>query len=200
MKRFLFALLAFGFAFAPVVRAANPVVIMKTSEGTIKIELFEDKAPGTVKNFLKYVEKGHYDNTIFHRVISNFMIQGGGFTKDLNKATSGEDIKRAEKKTDAPIKNESDNKVSNEKYTIAMARTAKPDSASAQFFINVKDNSFLDKANARDGVGYCVFGKVIDGKDIVDKIKGVKTTTVAGMFEDVPEKPVIIESVKKSNN
>jgi cyclophilin family peptidyl-prolyl cis-trans isomerase len=200
MKRLLIALLAFGFAFAPVLRAANPVVVLKTSEGTIKIQLYEDKAPGTVKNFLKYVDKGHYDNTIFHRVISNFMIQGGGFTKDLNKATTPEEIRKAEKRTDAPIKNESDNKVSNEKYTIAMARTAKPDSATAQFFINVKDNAFLDRANARDGVGYCVFGKVIEGADIVDKIKGVRTTTVAGVFEDVPEKPVIIESVKRGNN
>ncbi len=200
MKRFLFAMLVAGFAFAPGLRAANPVVVMKTSEGTIKIELFEDKAPGTVKNFLKYVEKGHYDNTIFHRVISNFMIQGGGFTKDLNKAATPDDIKKAEKKTDAPIKNESDNKVPNEKYTLAMARTNKPDSATSQFFVNVKDNPFLDRANARDGVGYCVFGKVIEGKDVVDKIKGVRTTNVAGVFDDVPEKPVIIESVKKANN
>jgi cyclophilin family peptidyl-prolyl cis-trans isomerase len=199
MKRFLIALFAFGFALAPVVRAANPVVVMKTSEGTIKIELFEDKAPITVKNFLKYVDDKHYDNTIFHRVIEDFMIQGGGFTKDLNKATTREEIEKAQKETRAPIKNESDNGLSNKRGTLAMARTAKADSATAQFFINVKDNTFLDKEKARDGVGYCVFGKVIEGMDVVDKIKKAKTTTVAGAFENVPESPIIIESVKRAN-
>jgi len=206
MKRFLIALLACGFASAPMVRAANPVVVMKTSEGTIKIELFEDKAPGTVKNFLKYVEDKHYDGTIFHRVMGkphareDFMIQGGGFTKDLNKATTQEGIKEAEKKTRAPIKNESDNGLSNKRGTLAMARTPKPDSATAQFFINLKDNTFLDRENARDKFGYCVFGKVIEGMDVVDKIKSVKTKAlIPDVFEDVPETPVVIESVRKAD-
>ncbi|MFO0879185.1 MAG: peptidylprolyl isomerase [Gemmataceae bacterium] len=175
--------------------AANPVVVFKTSAGTIKVELFEDKAPGTVKNFVKYVEDKHYDGTTFHRVIGNFMIQGGGFEKGFNKARNLDEAAGKEKKTRAPIKNESNNGLSNKKYTLAMARTSRPDSATAQFFINVKDNDFLDRANARDSVGYCVFGKVIDGTDIVDKIKGVATKTlVEGIFEDVPETEVVIES------
>jgi cyclophilin family peptidyl-prolyl cis-trans isomerase len=180
MKRvLLLAILAAALAAAPA-RAANPVVVMETSMGTIKIELYPDKAPVTVKNFLGYVDDKFYDNTIFHRVISNFMIQGGGFTKD-NK----------EKKTKDPIKNESDNGLSNKRGTIAMARTNKPDSATAQFYINVKDNGFLDKAQARDGVGYAVFGKVIEGMDVVDKIKDVKTGA-----EDKPKEDVIIKSIR----
>ncbi|MBY0458656.1 MAG: peptidyl-prolyl cis-trans isomerase [Gemmataceae bacterium] len=165
-------------------RAANPVVVIETSHGTIKVELFEDKAPVTVKNFLQYVEDKHYDGTVFHRVISDFMIQGGGFEPGMK-----------EKKTRDPIKNESSNGLSNLKGTIAMARTNEPNSATAQFFINVKDNNFLDKAKARDGVGYCVFGRVIEGMDVVDKIKGVETDTVKG-FENVPTKDVTIKSVK----
>lgn len=165
-------------------RAANPVVVIETSHGNIKIELFEDKAPVTVKNFLQYVEDKHYDGLIFHRVISDFMIQGGGFEPGMK-----------EKKTRDPIKNESSNGLSNLKGTIAMARTSEPNSASAQWYINVKDNTFLDKAKARDGVGYCVFGRVIDGMDVVDKIKNVETDTVKG-FENVPTKDVIIKSVK----
>jgi cyclophilin family peptidyl-prolyl cis-trans isomerase len=199
MKRLLFALLAFGFAFAPALPAANPVVVMKTSEGTIKIELFEDKAPITVKNFLKYVDDKHYDGTIFHRVIEDFMVQGGGFTKGLNTASTREEFKKTEKETRAPIKNESSNGLSNARGTVAMARTPKPDSATSQFFINVKDNSRLDKANYDDGVGYCVFGKVIDGMDVVDKIRKVKTTTIPVGFKDVPETPIIIESVKRES-
>jgi cyclophilin family peptidyl-prolyl cis-trans isomerase len=173
-----------GTTAAGTARAANPVVAIETSMGTIKVELFEDKAPGTVKNFLKYVEDKHYDNTIFHRVIESFMIQGGGFEPGLK-----------EKKTRDPIKNESSNGLSNLKYTIAMARTSEPDSASSQFYINVKDNKGLDKAEAQDGVGYCVFGRVIDGTDVVDKIKGVKTGTAKG-FRDVPTEDVVIKSVK----
>ncbi len=165
-------------------RAANPVVVMETSEGTIKIELFEEKAPGTVKNFLKYVEDKHYDGTIFHRVIPTFMIQGGGFEPGLK-----------EKKTRDPIKNESNNGLSNLKGTIAMARTPRPDSATSQFFINVKDNTSLDKAKAGDGVGYCVFGRVIEGLDVVDKIKAVETAS-SGQHDDVPKKDVVIKSVK----
>ncbi len=172
-------------------RAANPVVVMETSMGTIEIELFEDKAPITVKNLLQYVEDKHYDGTIFHRVIPTFMIQGGGFEPGMK-----------EKKSRDPIKNESSNGLSNLKGTLAMARLGKDvgnvkaaDSATAQFFINTKDNTFLDKAKAQDGAGYCVFGRVIKGLDVVDKIKDVETDTVKG-FDDVPTKDVIIKSVK----
>src|SRR6516162_7156051 len=142
----------------------NPVVVMETSKGTIKVELFADKAPITVKNFLSYVDDKFYDGVIFHRVIPDFMIQGGGMEPGLK-----------EKKTKDPIKNESDNGLENKRGTIAMARTPRPDSATSQFFVNVKDNAFLDRANAQDRVGYCVFGKVIDGLDVVDKIKAVET-------------------------
>ncbi|MCS6866792.1 MAG: peptidylprolyl isomerase [Gemmataceae bacterium] len=166
------------------VRAANPVVLVETNMGSFKIELFEDKAPITVKNFLQYVEDKHYDGTIFHRVISDFMIQGGGFEPGMK-----------EKKTRDPIKNESNNGLSNVKYTVAMARTPQPNSATAQFFINVKDNTFLDKAKARDGVGYCVFGRVIEGTDVIDKIKDVPTGSVKG-HDDVPTKDVVIKSVR----
>jgi cyclophilin family peptidyl-prolyl cis-trans isomerase len=163
-------------------RAANPVVVMETNMGTIKIELFEDKAPITVKNFLKYAEDKHYDGTIFHRVISTFMIQGGGMEPGLK-----------EKKTRDPIKNEASNGLSNLKYTLAMARTDEADSATAQFFINVKDNKFLDKS--ADSDGYAVFGRVIEGTDVVDKIKGVETGTSKG-FKDVPKEDVVIKSVR----
>jgi len=166
-------------------RAANPVVVMETNMGTIVLELYEDKAPLTVKNFLQYVDDKHYDGTIFHRVIDGFMIQGGGYEPGLK-----------ERKTRPPIKNESHNGLSNLRGTIAMARTSEPDSATAQFFINVKDNTFLDRANARDKVGYCVFGRVIEGMDVVDKIKAVKTTR-KGFHDDVPEKDVIILSVRR---
>src|SRR5262245_60131333 len=177
--------LTLGMAALGTTRAANPVVVMETSMGTIKIELFEDKAPITVKNFLSYVDSNHYDGVIFHRVIENFMIQGGGMLPGMK-----------EKDTKAAIKNESSNGVKNEKYTVAMARTSVPDSATSQFFINVKDNDFLDKANSRDGVGYCVFGKVTEGMDVVEKIKAVKTTTKGG-HENVPVEDVVIKSVKK---
>jgi cyclophilin family peptidyl-prolyl cis-trans isomerase len=165
-------------------RAANPVVLVETSMGNFKIELFEDKAPVTVKNFLQYVNDKHYDGTVFHRVIGDFMIQGGGFEPGLK-----------EKKTRDPIKNESSNGLSNQKYTVAMARTSEPNSATAQFYVNVKDNTFLDKAKARDGVGYCVFGRVIDGTDVVDKIKAVETGNAKG-FENVPTKDVVIKTIK----
>lgn len=165
-------------------RAANPVVIIETNMGNIKVELFEDKAPVTVKNFLQYVDDKHYDGTIFHRVISDFMIQGGGFEPGMK-----------EKKTRDPIKNESSNGLSNLRGTIAMARTKEPNSATAQFYINVKDNKALDKEKAADGVGYCVFGRVIDGLEIVDKIKEVETGISKG-HENVPTKDVVIKSVK----
>lgn len=178
-------------------QAANPVVTIKTNKGTIKIELFEKDAPVTVKNFLKYVEDKHYDGTIFHRVIPDFMIQGGGFTKEFTDAKTPAAAKKAEKEVRAPIKNESTNGLSNKKGTIAMARTGEPDSATAQFYINVKDNAGLDRAKARDKVGYCVFGKVIEGMDVVEKIRNVKTKTlIEDIFEDVPADPVIIESVR----
>ncbi|MGL4550759.1 MAG: peptidylprolyl isomerase [Gemmataceae bacterium] len=169
---------------APLAAAANPVVEMKTNHGTIKIELFEKEAPGTVKNFLQYVDDKHYDGTIFHRVIETFMIQGGGYSKDMS-----------EKKTRGEIKNESANGLENKRGTVAMARKPDPDSASAQFFINVKDNDFLDRKNARDRAGYCVFGKVVSGMDVVDKIKAVRTGPM-----DVPEATVEIESVKRAKD
>lgn len=167
--------------------AGNPTVIMETSMGTIVIELFEDKAPISVKNFLLYVDEKFYDGTIFHRVISTFMIQGGGFTADINR-----------KPTKAPIKNEAGNGLKNTLGTIAMARTNIVDSATSQFFINVVDNNFLDhRDETSNGFGYAVFGKVVKGMDVVDKIKAVKTTTRNGMA-DIPEAPVTILSVKRA--
>jgi cyclophilin family peptidyl-prolyl cis-trans isomerase len=163
----------------------NPIVEMQTSEGTIQIELWPDKAPVSVKNFLRYVEEGFFDGTIFHRVIDNFMIQGGGFTTDMKQ-----------KSTHEPIKNEASGELKNIRGTIAMARTGVVDSATSQFFINIVDNPFLDhKDETPRGFGYAVFGKVIKGMDVVDKIRKVQTTTV-GQFENVPAKPVIIEKVK----
>jgi len=138
-----------------------------------------------VKNFLTYVDARFYDNTVFHRVIPNFMIQGGGFEPEMR-----------EKKTGAPIKNESGNGLSNQRGTIAMARTSEPHSATAQFFINVRDNTFLDKEKARDGVGYCVFGKVTEGMDVVDKIKEVETAN-RGVHQNVPVKDVVIKSIRR---
>ena len=163
----------------------NPQVVMETSEGTIKIELFQRQAPTTVANFLTYVDAKFYDGTIFHRVIPDFMTQGGGFLPGMK-----------EKQTRAPIKNESFNGLENTRGTLAMARTSDPDSASAQFFINLKDNAFLDRANARDKVGYAVFGKVIEGMDVVDKIAAVETGD-RGSHENVPVQDVIIKSVRR---
>jgi peptidyl-prolyl cis-trans isomerase B (cyclophilin B) len=158
------------------------LVKLTTNFGDIIIEFFADKAPITVANFLNYVDKGFYDGVIFHRVINDFMIQGGGF-----------DVNMKQKATDATIKNEADNGLSNDKYTLAMARTAVPDSASAQFFINVKDNDFLNFTSATSqGWGYCVFAKVVEGTEVVDKIKTVATGNRAG-HQDVPVEPVIIE-------
>ena len=152
-------------------------VKFSTSAGDIVVELDAAKSPKTVANFLEYVKAGHYDGTIFHRVIENFMIQGGGMTADMK-----------EKQTRAPIGLESRNGLTNQRGTIAMARTADPNSATAQFFINVKDNDFLNQAQARDGNGYAVFGKVVEGMDVVDKIRAVPTG--AG---DVPTQPVVIK-------
>lgn len=164
------------------VEDANPVVVLDTSSGPITVELYPDKAPITVANFLKYVDSGFYDNLIFHRVISGFMIQGGGMDEQMNE-------KRA---TNPAIKNESGNGLSNDRGTIAMARTSNPNSATCQFFINHKDNKSLDNY----GGGYAVFGKVIDGLDVVDKIAAVSTTTKGG-HENVPENPVYIKSAKR---
>ena len=160
------------------------MLIFKTSEGDIKIELFEKEAPISSKNFLEYATSGFYDGTIFHRVIDGFMIQGGGFTADMKQ-----------KKTNAPIKNESSNGLENKKYTLAMARTSIPDSATSQFFINTTDNDFLDKSQSRDGVGYAVFGRVVEGQSVVDKIGKAKTGNAAGM-QDVPINAITIQSVE----
>ena len=161
--------------------ATLPHVLLKTSMGNIVLELEPQKAPQSVDNFLKYVKNGHYNGTIFHRVIDGFMIQGGGFDKNM-----------VQKPTNAPIKNEGRNGLKNTPYSIAMARTGDPDSATAQFFINVNDNASLDYPS-RDGYGYAVFGRVISGQNVVDKIRKVPTTTVGG-YQDVPSAPVIIES------
>lgn len=158
-----------------------PRVLLKTTAGDIVLELNAEKAPISVANFLEYVKSGQYNGTIFHRVINGFMIQGGGFDKDMH-----------EKATRAPIRNEANNGLKNEAYTIAMARTSAPHSATAQFFINVGNNAALDYPS-RDGWGYAVFGKVIQGSDVVDKIKQVATGS-RGMYEDVPVTPVIIQS------
>jgi peptidyl-prolyl cis-trans isomerase B (cyclophilin B) len=163
---------------------AESTVVMQTSHGAVKIELFADKAPITVQNFLAYVADQFFDNTIFHRVIPGFMIQGGGFEPGMKQ-----------KKTTGMIKNESSNGLANKRGTLAMARTSDPNSATAQFFINAKDNSFLDKAKAQDGVGYCVFAKVIEGMDVVDKIEAVKTGAKGG-HGDVPLTDVLIQSVR----
>jgi peptidyl-prolyl cis-trans isomerase A (cyclophilin A) len=160
----------------------NPMVLMSTSMGDIKIELYEDKAPVTVKNFLGYVNDKFYDGTIFHRVIPNFMIQGGGFDQSMKQ-----------KPTKAPIKNEAANGLKNDAGTIAMARTSNPDSATDQFFINVVNNDGLNRPKP-DGHGYAVFGKVVDGMDVVHKIEHVQTTT-KGMYQNVPAEPVVINSI-----
>ncbi len=158
-------------------------VMLTTNHGNIKLELDAEKAPKTVENFLAYVKSGHYNGTIFHRVIDGFMIQGGGFEPSMEQ-----------KPTNEPIENEAKNGLKNEPYTVAMARTSAPHSASAQFFINLKNNSFLDYPG-QDGWGYCVFGKVVEGMDVVDKIRSVKTTRT-GMFADVPVENVVIEKVE----
>ncbi len=179
----------FSWAAAPEEKkqSKNPVVVMKTSEGQIRIELWADKAPVSVENFLRYVDGGFYDGTIFHRVIENFMIQGGGFTPDM----------RQKEPSHPPIKNEAAPELKNAQGTIAMARTNVVDSATCQFFINTVDNEFLNhRDKSQSGFGYAVFGKVIEGMDTVDKIKKVETTT-HGPHRDVPAKPVIIESVKR---
>ena len=166
---------------------ANPKVILHTSMGDIGLELFADKAPKTVENFMQYVNEGFYNGTIFHRVIDNFMVQGGGFTKDLQQ-----------KRTRAPIRNEANNGLSNLRGTVAMARTNDPHSASAQFFINVVDNKRLDYTSDKDGLtwGYCVFGKVTSGMDVVDKMKSVPTAPQGPLPKDVPTTAIVLEKVE----
>ncbi|MBT8053896.1 MAG: peptidyl-prolyl cis-trans isomerase [Xanthomonadales bacterium] len=177
-------------AFAQSLAAAdNPKAVIHTSKGAIQLELYAEKAPATVENFIQYANSGFYDGTIFHRVISNFMIQGGGFTADMQKKTTAE-----------PIQNEATNGLSNERGTIAMARTGDPHSATAQFFINVQDNSNLDftgEGNSRSW-GYAVFGRVISGMEVVDDIRFVETTRKSP-YSDVPVEPVIIEKVEISD-
>ena len=166
--------------------AENPIVLLETTSGDILIELYPDKAPETVKNFLQYVDDGFYNNTIFHRVIPGFMIQGGGMGARMD-----------EKETREPVRNEADNGVRNERGTIAMARTMEPHSASAQFFINLADNDFLNFSEPTvNGWGYCVFGKVTDGMDVVDKIAKVKTKS-AGIHENVPVDLVMITGASR---
>jgi cyclophilin family peptidyl-prolyl cis-trans isomerase len=193
MTRFLPVLLAVAFILAAALPASsqekaaetnNPRVYVKTNMGGFTIELYPDKAPVTVENFLNYVKKGFYEGTIFHRVIKGFMIQGGGFTKDMTQ-----------KATAPPIKNEADNGLKNKKYTVAMARTQVVNSATSQFFINTVNNTGLDhRDKTQGGYGYCVFGKVVEGTDVIDKIEMVQTTT-KGNYADVPVKPVIIKAM-----
>lgn len=163
-----------------------PTVILHTNHGAITVELFEDKAPESVKNFLQYARDGHYDGTLFHRVIPNFMIQGGGFDTDFNQ-----------KSTREPITNEADNGLENTRGTLAMARTNDPHSATSQFFINVTDNSFLNHRSTANGQtwGYAVFGQVVDGMDVVEEIRQVPTGRQS-FHQDVPNEPVIIERVE----
>lgn len=171
-------------AAAKTPKAKNPVVLMETTLGAVRIELYPDKAPLSVKNFLDYVESGFYNGTIFHRVIPGFMAQGGGFTTD-----------RKQKETRAPIKNEAANGLKNDRGTIAMARTGNPDSATAQFFINVVNNDNLNRPNP-DGHGYAVFGTVVEGMDVVDKIVTTPTQRLNMVFANLPATPVVITSVK----
>ena len=181
MKKLMVLLALAG---AAVSAEATTRVEMKTSLGSIELALDEAKTPITVKNFVSYAKKGFYEGTIFHRVIDGFMVQGGGFTKDM-----------VQKKTEAPIKNEAGNGLKNDKYTIAMARTMVVDSATAQFFINVKDNGFLNhRSEDPYGFGYAVFGKVTKGQDVVDKIAKVATGN-HGFHQNVPTTPVVIEKV-----
>ena len=163
---------------------ASPTVLIQTNMGDVTVELNEQKAPVTVKNFLGYIQDGHYEKTIFHRVIPNFMIQGGGFDENM-----------VEKDTKAPIRLESRNGLTNTRGTIAMARTSNPNSATSQFFINVNNNHFLDAAQSRDGYGYTVFGKVISGMDTVDAIARVRTQSV-NYYDDVPIRPVVIKNIR----
>jgi cyclophilin family peptidyl-prolyl cis-trans isomerase len=186
MKLLRLFTLIFGLTLGIGAHAANPMVEMKTNLGSFTLELYPDKSPKTVENFLRYVKGGFYKGTVFHRVIDNFMIQGGGFDKSLR-----------EKDTFPVIQNEANNGLKNEIYTVAMARTMNPHSAAAQFFINVKDNAFLDHTSTTPrGWGYAVFGKVVKGQDVVMKISKVRTGPRDPIPSDVPLENVVIEDVK----
>jgi len=188
LTAFLVALLGAAVLPAAAQKALNPQkVLLATSAGDIVLELDAERAPKSVANFVAYVKAGHYDGTIFHRVIDNFMIQGGGFTPDMTQ-----------KPTRAPIPLESRNGLLNARGTVAMARTMVPDSATAQFFINLKDNAFLDAANSRDGQGYAVFGRVVQGMEVVDKIRAVPTGR-KGPHSDVPIEPIVIRKATLEN-
>ena len=181
MKRALIVLMIVMIVAFAAIAGENPKVALETSKGNIVLELYAEKAPETVKNFLAYVDAGFYNGTIFHRVIPGFMIQGGGFTTDMKKKT-----------TRPPIRNEADNGLKNERGTIAMARTPDPNSATAQFFINSVNNDFLNhRGKSPQGWGYAVFGRVAQGLSVVDTISGVKTGT-RGRFRDVPIDPIVI--------
>ena len=185
MKFIVKLLLSATFMLSTISAVAEPSVEFQTNQGNFTIELYPEKAPKTVANFLQYVKDGFYENTIFHRVINHFMIQGGGFERDLS-----------EKSTRAAIANEAGNGLLNQTGTVAMARTADPDSATAQFFVNLTDNQFLDYVGPDpDQIGYCVFGKVTSGIEVIQKI-GLTQTNTVGRYSDVPVKPVIIKSVK----
>lgn len=185
MKRFALAVLAFGFAVAATAQAPNPRVTLKTNQGEIVIELDAVKAPKSVDNFVQYVKTGQYDGTIFHRVIDNFMIQGGGYTTELTPKGG----------LRAPIQNEGDNGLSNVRGSVAMARTMDPHSATSQFFINVSDNKALDHVSKADGRtwGYAVIGKVVSGMDVVDKIKALPTSAFSDEFQNLPRPYVVLE-------
>jgi peptidyl-prolyl cis-trans isomerase B (cyclophilin B) len=185
MRTLVFLLLAL--LMAPAAQASPPVVEMQTNLGTVVMELYPDKAPKTVENFLRYVESGHYKGTIFHRVIAGFMIQGGGF-----------DTRFREKPTGPPITNEANNGLRNERYTVAMARTMEPHSATGQFFINVRDNDFLNyTAPTVRGWGYAVFGRVIRGEEVVDRIARLPTGAGGPFPADVPQQMVVIEDMRR---
>jgi peptidyl-prolyl cis-trans isomerase B (cyclophilin B) len=186
MKKLITAcIIALLFALNSSAFAANPRVLMETTKGPVIIELYPDKAPKTVENFLRYVEAGKYEGTLFHRVIKRFMNQGGGFTADFNKV-----------ETYAPITNEADNGLKNTRGTIAMARTGEPHSATNQFFINTVDNTFLDHTSKTPrGWGYCVFGTVVDGMDVMDRIARVATGAGGPFQQDVPMEQILIQKV-----
>ena len=185
MHRFPLVAILLGCLFAGPALADSPRVALETSLGRITLELDQDRAPVTVENFLRYVDEGFYNGTVFHRVIDGFMIQGGGFTEALERKTTG-----------PGIRNEADNGLRNDRFTVAMARTQAPHSATAQFFINVKDNDFLNHSGKNmQGWGYAVFGKVTEGSEVLDKIRAVPTGS-AGGHQDVPTDPAIIETVE----
>jgi peptidyl-prolyl cis-trans isomerase A (cyclophilin A) len=180
---------ALPLAFSALARAAeNPVVIVETTLGNFSIELYPERAPKSVENFLQYVDDGYFTDTIFHRVIPGFMVQGGGMTADMQR-----------KPTRGPIENEARNGLKNARGTVAMARTGEINSATSQFFVNVKDNAFLDHKGPGRDFGYAVFGKVVEGMDVVDKIEAVKTTT-RGPYENVPLEPVVIKAVRRKTS